>query len=165
MHVEIDDTPFETLEDVPELIRLYAEISSDSEGDVLKQSNSILKDAVQYDGRNNRPVGIKRAFYRAAKQRHETSKNRVNDSLVSDTKSFFAVAVAGGFMTTESLRQYMGDDANLIVPLASVAKNQRLTNDQKRAFGRAMREQKKNESKGSVTSPLPHPRAVGRQPQ
>lgn len=143
MKTKKDNVVFEHLDDVPEMIRLYAEISGDCDKDTLDRCNWIYNEAMDYDGRDNRPVRIKQAFANAVKCLNETGHKPVNDALVSKTKLFFSYAVAGNFTSAESLRRFMDDDVDFIETLARTAKHQRSMNQERRAAGIALRKLRK----------------------
>lgn len=175
--IKLDDiTHYRSLDDVPEVLRLAAHISSNKDGECLIHANKLQQEIEQsdnqylprYDGarRKNchqkRPIDVKRAFEKV-KALLYSEEGRFELNSTDTVVTFFKTAVSAGYKTKKELAELL-DISNTgdFEVIADYTRSKRIFVEASIAVGRIKKREKLTPT---APSPSPSPRAAGQGPR
>ena len=174
--LQFTDKSYVHLDQVPELVKLYAEIDCNSDDCILEKSNIAASEIERrkQSRKNNeeraiRIPTVRQAFLNCAKMLPEYRSKPVNDEFVDGVKHFFMMALLAGYRTLNDLHEKIDvssspEDFEI---LSNSARDARIIGEEKRRLGRVARDLEKEYAKeeAGVIAPLQAPHVVGQGPR
>lgn len=175
--IKLSDKSYVHLDQVPDLMRLYAQIGCDNDDCILERANicadeieSAESTRIRNRAKPIRIIEVRRAFKECAQQLPTHWNKPINDGFVESVKLFFKMALQAGYTESDKLHSDLECSSSPMdfQVISDNARDARISGDKKRHLGLMFRTLRREYAilEQECSTPLTQfPRGVGQKLQ